>query len=103
MRYTVVFDPAADLDLAELYDYLAPRAGRSVARRYIGQLVDYCTAFETFPARGTRHDDIGAGIRIVGFKRKASIVFRIDDDLVVIMRILHRGKSLGHEDEDDLA
>ncbi|MGK6315331.1 hypothetical protein [Neorhizobium sp. DT-125] len=48
-----------------------------------------------------RHDDIGPGIRIVGVKRKASIVFRIDDDLVVIMRILHRGKSLGHEDEDE--
>ncbi|KAB1085672.1 plasmid stabilization system protein [Neorhizobium galegae] len=33
MRYRVVFDPAADTDLAELYDYIAPKAGRAIARR----------------------------------------------------------------------
>ncbi len=90
-----------DADLAELYDYIAPRGGRSVARRYINQLVDYCTSFETFPARGTRHNDIGRSIRIVGFKHKASIVFRIEGDWGVIMRILHPGKSLGHDDEEN--
>ncbi|MCQ1569737.1 type II toxin-antitoxin system RelE/ParE family toxin [Neorhizobium galegae] len=103
MRYRVVFDPAADADLAELYDYIAPKAGRAIARRYINQLVGHCAAFETFPTRGTRHDELGSGIRIVGFKRKASIVFRIDADVVTIMRILNRGKSLGGADdlEDD--
>ena len=52
-----------------------------------------------------RHDELGHGIRIVGFKRKASIVFRVDNDLVTIMRILHRGKSLGEQgnvEEDEL-
>jgi plasmid stabilization system protein ParE len=102
MRYRVVFDPAANGDLAELYDYIAPKAGRAIARRYINELVGHCAAFETFPARGTTHDEFGPGIRVVGFKRKASIVFRIDADLVTIMRILHRGKSLtGADDVED--
>jgi plasmid stabilization system protein ParE len=70
-------------------------------RADINQLVDYSTSFETFPARGTRHDDLGPGIRIVGFKHKGSIIFRIEGDRVVIMRILHRGKSLGHNDEEN--
>ncbi|CAN7214629.1 type II toxin-antitoxin system RelE/ParE family toxin [Neorhizobium tomejilense] len=103
MRYRVVFDPAADADLAELYDYIAPKAGRAIARRYVNELLGHCAAFETFPARGTKHDEFGPGIRVVGFKRKASIVFRIDADLVTIMRILHRGKSLtgANDIEDD--
>lgn len=104
MKYRIAFDPAADADLAELYDYIAANAGRAVARRYINQIVDHCSGFETFPERGMRHDELGHGIRIVGFRRKASIVFRVDSDLVTIMRILHRGKSLGEQSdtEDDL-
>lgn len=101
MKYRIAFDPAADADLAELYDYIAVRAGRAVARRYINQIVNHCAGFEIFPQRGMRHDGLGFGVRIVGFKRKASIVFRIDDDLVTIMRILHRGKSLGEHDSSD--
>jgi plasmid stabilization system protein ParE len=105
MKYRVTFDPRADSDLFELYDYIAERAGREVARRYINQIVDHCAAFETFPERGMRHGELGHGIRIVGFKRKASIVFLVDNNLVTIMRILHRGKSLGERgnvEGDDL-
>ncbi|WP_445738900.1 type II toxin-antitoxin system RelE/ParE family toxin [Neorhizobium tunisiense] len=49
MRYRVVFDPAADADLTELYDYIAPKAGRAIARRYINQLVGHCAALKPSP------------------------------------------------------
>ncbi|AXV14713.1 type II toxin-antitoxin system RelE/ParE family toxin [Neorhizobium sp. SOG26] len=104
MKHNVLFDPAADADLIELYEYIAARAGLAVARRYINQIVDYCALFETFPQRGMAHDELGKGIRIVGFRRKASIVFQVDQETVTIMRILHRGKSLGGAEdmeEDD--
>ena len=105
MKYRIVFDPAADADLAELYDYVAARAGRMGGRRYINLIIEHCAGFENFPQRGMRRDELGHGIRIVGFRHRASIVFRIDGNLVTIMRILHRGKSLGEhssDDEDDL-
>lgn len=93
MRYRIVFDPAAKRDVDALFDYVAANAGRAVARRYLGRLLDYCARFNAFPARGTRHDDIGPGIRIVGFERRATIVFRIDGNVVTVLRILYAGRS----------
>jgi plasmid stabilization system protein ParE len=99
MSYQVVFDPAADSDLTELYDYIAAKAGRRIARRYIGQIVDYCASFDLFPLRGTLHENLGDGVRIVGYRRRASIAFRTEDGIVTILRILYRGKILDELDD----
>jgi len=47
-----------------------------------------------FPKRGTRRDDLGPGLRAVGFERRATIVFRVEKDAVDIVRILYGGRDL---------
>ena len=51
-------------------------------------------SFETFPLRGARRDDLHPGLRIVGYRRKASIAFQVKDGLVTIVRVFHGGQDI---------
>ena len=75
MKYRVVFRPRAEADLFALYRHIAGEAGHGIAGRYIDRIEAACLALESFPHRGTRRDDIRPGIRMIGFERRATIVF----------------------------
>lgn len=64
----------------------------------MSSIVDYCLGFDLFPERGARREDLWPGLRIVGFKRVASIAFRVEGDRVVIHGIYYGGRNL----DDDL-
>jgi toxin ParE1/3/4 len=93
MTHTVRFRPAAEADLFNLYDYIAREAGREVAGGYIERIEAACLALEHFPRRGTRRDDIRPGLRTMGFERRATIVFRVQDEEVLIVRIFYGGQD----------
>jgi plasmid stabilization system protein ParE len=42
---------------------------------------------------GTRQDNIRAGLRTIGFERRATIVFQVKRAEVVIVRIFHGGRD----------
>jgi toxin ParE1/3/4 len=44
--------------------------------------------------RGTRRDDIRPGLRVVGFERRVTIAFHVDDTTVTIDRILYGGREI---------
>jgi plasmid stabilization system protein ParE len=100
MRYSVLFSDDAENDVVELLTYLLPVAGEQVARRYVDRLIDYCYSFETFPQRGVVSDQ-KQGLRLVGYRRKATIAFRVKDDTVIIARIFHRGRNVEFGDDGD--
>jgi plasmid stabilization system protein ParE len=101
MSYRVVFDPDALDDLDNIFVYLAPEMGALPARRYVGRIRSYCEGFSTFPKRGTRRSDLGEGIRLVGYRYKATIVFQVTDDTVAILRIFARGRAIDFRENDD--
>jgi toxin ParE1/3/4 len=101
MSHIVRFDVAAQSDLSEIYDYIELRAGDAVASEYIEKLMAYCSNFTLFPERGIRRDDLGPGLRVVGYERKATIAFRVQGKVVTIIRILHKGRSFGLSEADD--
>lgn len=100
MTYTVIFSDDALADVAELLTYLVPAAGEAVARRYVDRLFDYCQSFQTFPHRGI-FSDKWPGLRLVGYRRKATIAFQVKDDVVTILRIFHGGRNVDFDDEGD--
>ena len=100
MKYPVRFHPAAQRDIAELLTQLAPKAGADAALSFVGRIVDYCLGFETFPERGTRHDEIAHGLRTVGWRRRATIAFEVTGDTVIILRVLYAGRTLELPDEE---
>jgi toxin ParE1/3/4 len=92
-RRRVVFTPEARNDLFEIYDWIAAKAGFQIAISYIERIETYCLGFELSSERGHRRDDISPGLRIVGFERRVTIAFAVNDDRVTILRLFYGGQN----------
>lgn len=89
----VVFSPEARDDLLSLYDWIADAAGEQIALRYIQRLETYCMSFSRAAERGVARRDIRPGLRIVGFERRVTIAFSVDDQSVTILRLFYGGRN----------
>jgi plasmid stabilization system protein ParE len=94
MPAKVLFAASAQADLDELFEWIADRADLATALAYAERIRRYCVGLQPFPERGTRRDDLRAGLRTVGFERRVTIAFTIQADQVIILRILYAGRSL---------
>jgi toxin ParE1/3/4 len=92
-RREVVFAPEARDDLWRLYEAIATAAGASVALAYIERIEAYCLGFDLASERGHRRDDIRPGLRIVGFERRVTITFSVDNGRVTILRVFYGGQD----------
>lgn len=102
MSHKVVFGRRAIDDLEDLLGYLAPEMGVEQARAYVGKIQGYCLGFSTFPERGMLRDDIRPGLRLVGYRYKATIAFFVQEDVVFIARIFHRGRNVDLDEPGEL-
>ncbi len=98
MSYKVVFSTAATRDLEDLLIYLAVEMGAKGAREYVGKIQDYCLGFSTFPQRGMLRDDLWPNLRLVGYRRRATVAFQVRGDVVRIVRIYHRGRDIASDE-----
>jgi toxin ParE1/3/4 len=94
MKRRVVFSPEAQDDLFSLYDHIAGQSGHPRAIGYINRIEKYCLGFELAGERGSRRDDLRPGMRIVGFERRVTIGFHVDDATVTIDRIFYAGRDV---------
>jgi toxin ParE1/3/4 len=94
MKRRVVFSPEAQEDLFSLYSYIVEQSGHARAIGYINRIEIYCLGFELAGERGTRRDDLRAGLRIVGFERRVTIAFHVDEAAVTIDRIFYAGRDV---------
>jgi toxin ParE1/3/4 len=85
----VVFAPEAPDDPWRLYEAITAAAGMSIALAYIERIETYCLGFDLASERGHLRDDIRAGLRIVGFERRVTIAFSVDDARVTILRVFY--------------
>lgn len=83
----------AKADLIALYDWIANEASPAVALSYIERLESYCLGFDLASERGHLRDDIRPNLRIVGFERRVTIAFMVEDDRVIILRIFSGGRN----------
>lgn len=91
--YAVRFRPQARDDLFALYDRIATETGEAVAIGYIDRIEAACLSLATFPQRGTRRDDLGRGVKTIGFEGRILIVFRVSRSVVPIIHIFHGGRD----------
>ena len=92
-RREIVFAPEAQEDLFDLFDWISAAAGERAATTYIERLEAYCLSFDLASERGRRRDDIRDGLRLIGFERRVTIAFHVDDDRVTILRLFYRGQN----------
>ena len=55
----------------------------------------------TFPHRGTRRDDIRAGLRTLGYRRRVTIAFEVADDTVNVPGVYYGGQDYEVDLRDD--
>lgn len=91
--HRVVFAPEANQQLVELYRYVALRGSAAVATSFTNAIVEYCERLSRFPRRGTKRDDIRPGLRTVGFRRRVTIAFTVDDTTVTILGVFYGGRD----------
>lgn len=93
-RFKIRLSEAAELDLDNIYRFVR-RQSQSVvtARAYVARLQMFLATFETFPERGTLYNEIRPGLRRVGFEGRISVAFIVEDDEVVVLRLLYAGQA----------
>ncbi|MFZ4604055.1 MAG: type II toxin-antitoxin system RelE/ParE family toxin [Caulobacterales bacterium] len=92
-RRTVLLAPEAEADLAVIYDYVAQAASPQVAGAYLERVEAFVRGFETAAERGTTRDDVRPGLRIVGFERRITVAFVVEDQRVTILRLFYGGQD----------
>ena len=94
MAFEVVFSAEAQQDIILMYAYVAERAGAVRALNFADRVISYCEGLTAFPERGTRRDDLGPGLRIIGYRRRVTIAFHVEPGRVTIDRVLYGGRAL---------
>ena len=94
MKVQVIYLPETLADIDDILVYLAAHGSPKIAARLVNNIVNICESFGEFPHRGTMRDDILDGLRTYGWKRTATIAFRIMPDNVQILGIFYRGRDV---------
>lgn len=95
VAYHIRLTDEAEADLRGIYAFISANASPKTARDYINRILGFLAGFDLFPERGTIHNDIRDGLRIVGFERRVSVAFVVEADEVIILRLLYAGRQLG--------
>jgi toxin ParE1/3/4 len=91
----VVLAPEAADDLQGLYDWIAGRASPTVAMGYLDRVERFLAGLSIGAERGHLRSDVRPGLRIIGFERRLTVAFTVDDDLVTVLRVLRAGQDWG--------
>ena len=92
--YDVRLSPEAQTDIVRIHARIVEKSGSNVtADRYIDRISGFLSSLNVFPERGTVREEVRSGLRIIGFERSASIAFVVEDDDVVVLRILAKGQE----------
>jgi toxin ParE1/3/4 len=90
----VVFAVSAKADLDAIFTWIADHASEDIAGSYVARIRGFCEEIPPFPLRGTKRDDLRAGLRTMGFERRATIAFTVMGEDVIILRVLDAGRSI---------
>ena len=84
-----ILSPAAQADIDDIWDYTADNWSIEQADRYVLQIREACASISPRAKEGRSMDDIRMGYRKLPIGSHF-IIFRLVDDVVEIIRILHQ-------------
>ena len=102
-RYEIIFEPAARQDLKDIFEYVQDRASSAIAENFTTKLYEHCLKLEHMPERGTRRDELRRGLRTIGYRRRATILFEVDRERlqVIIFGIYYGGRNYDDDFRDE--
>lgn len=93
IRRVVAFSPEAQADLEALYEHIAEAASEGVAIAYLRRVRTYLAGFDLASERGSSREDMRPGLRLIGFERRITIAFTVDEQEVMIQRVIYGGQD----------
>lgn len=93
--YVVRLSARATEDLIAVYRWIASEADTSVADAYLDRVEAKIATLATYPKRGTRRDDLSAGLRTIAFERRLLIAYRFREERVDVLRIVNAARDVG--------
>jgi toxin ParE1/3/4 len=96
-EYEVFFRPRARKDLIAIYRYIAKHSSPRIAGNYVHRIEKFCLLLASFPERGTAIPERAPVLRTIGFERRVTILFKVGEERVEILRILYGGRDLEGE------
>lgn len=96
MTYRVTYRPSAVADLENIYEFIAQDSPER-AFAYVGRIQVHCESLREMPERGTKRDDLATGIRTLNFERRAIIAYRVEGEIVRIVRVFYAGQDFPAE------
>lgn len=94
MPSRVRLNPQASRDLRELADWIIDRADADTADTYVGRIMAKCATLADYPRRGGSRMDVAADLRSIPFERRLTILYRVDEDGVEIIRVVSGARDL---------
>jgi toxin ParE1/3/4 len=94
MAYRIIYRPEATAELDQLLTHISQAAGWPVANAFVGGIIEFIEGLRTFPKRGTERTEILPGLRIIGYKRRASIAFVVLDTEVIVLGVFYGGRNI---------
>lgn len=99
-RYPVRLSAEAETDFAEIYRFVRRKsASATIARNYVRRIRAFVAELELFPERGTVRANVREDLRIVGFERRVSVAFVVEEGEVIVLRVLYAGQDFKTHDE----
>jgi toxin ParE1/3/4 len=92
--YLVQFRPRARRELIALYWYLEHRFSDDASFKFVKRIEASCLSLATAPQRGNAVSKRDTALRTIGFEHRVSILFRIGEDTVEILRVLYGGQDV---------
>ena len=96
MRHSLRFDGPAKADLKSIAEWIAGEAGFDIAFAYIDRIEAACLRLADFPRHG-RLRRRGSAVRSIPFRRSATILYRVANGEVLILRVLHSGRDIARD------
>jgi toxin ParE1/3/4 len=93
-KRAVIYRQRARTDIISLYRYIARESSPEIAFGYIQRIEKTCFSLAHFPERGSAIRGQSAGLRKMGFEHRVTILFKVGEERVEILRILYGGRNL---------
>lgn len=86
------FETTEHLDAIE--SYIAARSSMKTAVAFVDSIIEYCEGLKRFPDRGRARNDLRPGLRLVGFRRRATIAFSVAPESITILGVYWGGRNV---------
>jgi toxin ParE1/3/4 len=101
VAFKVVFRPRAAEALDQLYTYISERGGADVALGYVLKIEEQCARLAEMPERAPVRPEVGPGVRVLSFRRRVSIAYRITGKVVEILGVFYGGRFMEGAIDDE--